>query len=163
MAQALVGLGSNIEPRRDYLKLALESLDQGPCSLLMKSGLYETEPMDVKDQAPFLNMAVRLATDLKPQALLEFLQSIEAKAHKKVLVRRGPRTLDLDLWAYGQEVVESPSLSLPHPKIAERPFVLVPLREIAPEWQHPLNGLNAQQMLDLIPKPWPEIMGLGVL
>ena len=132
--KALVGLGSNIEPSLDYLRLGLGGLAEGPCRLLSQSSLYETEPMDVKDQAPFLNMAALIETSLDPLALLEAMQAIEARAHKQVLIRRGPRTLDLDLWYYEDLVQEAEALTLPHPKIEERPFVLIPMAEIAPDW-----------------------------
>src|SRR6185503_1172513 len=99
MAQALIGLGSNIEPRRDYLKLAMARLNQAPLSLIKVSQVYETEAMDLTDQAPFLNMAAWVVADLDAMALLRRLQAIEAEAGKNVVIRRGPRTLDLDLWS----------------------------------------------------------------
>jgi 2-amino-4-hydroxy-6-hydroxymethyldihydropteridine diphosphokinase len=163
MAQALIGLGSNIEPRRGYLKLAVAELGRPPMRLLALSPLYETEPMDVTDQASFLNMAAMVETDLGPQALLGRLQQIEALAHKKVELRRGPRTLDLDLWSCGEAVLESDELTLPHPRMSQRPFVLLPLAEIAPEWRHPLTKLNAGEMLRRLPKPWPAVTLLGPL
>jgi 2-amino-4-hydroxy-6-hydroxymethyldihydropteridine diphosphokinase len=163
MARALLGLGSNIEPRRDYLKLALKELRREPLKLVKASSLYETEPMDVKDQAFFLNMGAEIETALEPEALLERLKEIEFLAGKKVERRRGPRTLDLDLWFHDDLVMESDNLTLPHPKMAERPFVLIPMDEIAPDWKHPLNGLTASEMLGRIPKPWPELKRLGAL
>jgi 2-amino-4-hydroxy-6-hydroxymethyldihydropteridine diphosphokinase len=163
MAQALIGLGSNIEPRREYLRLAVEHLQRAPLRLLALSSVYETEAMDVLDQAPFLNMAASIETELEALDLLRHLQSIEQKAHKKVLIRRGPRSLDLDLWSWETAVMESEDLILPHPRMAERPFVLIPLREIAETWRHPLNGLNAAEMLQRLPKPWPAVNLLGSL
>lgn len=161
MTQALLGLGSNIEPRREHLRLALEGL-RG-LGLQKVSSLYETEPMDVLDQAPFLNMGAALETSLEPLELLDALQRIEAQAKKKVTRRRGPRTLDLDLWSHGEGYMESPRLSLPHPRLSLRPFVLIPLEEIAPDWRHPRLGLSAREMLELLPKPWPEVKNLGTL
>jgi 2-amino-4-hydroxy-6-hydroxymethyldihydropteridine diphosphokinase len=163
MARVLIGLGSNIEPRRDYLKLAVAELSQAPCEILVLSPVYETEAMDVKDQASFLNMAALLETNLEPLSLLEHLQAIEVRAHKQVLIRRGPRTLDLDLWSHGDTIMDTETLVLPHPRIPERPFVLVPLMDVAPQWRHPLNGLTARQMLEALPKPWPVVKLLGNL
>jgi 2-amino-4-hydroxy-6-hydroxymethyldihydropteridine diphosphokinase len=163
VAQALIGLGSNIEPRRDYLRLAVEELGKAPLGLLKLSSLYETEPMDVKEQAPFLNMAALVDSPLRALPLLKHLQGIEALAHKKVEIRRGPRTLDLDLWACGNELSFSEELTLPHPRLPERPFALLPLEEIAPKWRHPRLGLNAREMLERLPKPWPRVELLGPL
>jgi 2-amino-4-hydroxy-6-hydroxymethyldihydropteridine diphosphokinase len=163
MARAWIGLGSNIEPRREYLKMGLAGLAEAPLALLASSQVYETEPMDVLDQANFLNMGAVVETSLQALPLLRRLKEIEAAAGKKVLVRRGPRTLDLDLWDYEGQVMDSPELSLPHPRIAQRPFVLIPLAEVAPQWRHPLNGLSAAEMLQLLPKPWPDVHSLGPL
>lgn len=163
MARALIGLGSNMEPRRDYLKLAIAELSKAPCELLAQSSLYETAPMDVKEQETFLNMAVMIETNLEPLSLLEHLQAIEARAHKQVLVRRGPRTLDLDLWYCDAVCMDSEELILPHPKIEERPFALIPMAEIAPNWRHPRSGRTACQMLEVLPKPWPAVKSLGNL
>jgi 2-amino-4-hydroxy-6-hydroxymethyldihydropteridine diphosphokinase len=147
MARAWIGLGANIEPRREHLRIGVRGLSQGPLSLIALSEVYETQPMDVLDQPKFLNMGA----------------VVEAEAGKKVVIRRGPRTLDLDLWAYDAEVLDSDELTLPHPRIAERPFVLIPLLEIDPQWRHPVNGLGARAMLERLPKPWPEVRLLGKL
>ncbi len=163
MAEALLGLGSNLEPRRGYLALALRELSQPPLKMLALSSVYETEPMDVTDQPAFLNMAAKVSTDLGPLELLRHLKGIEDKAGKKVIIRRGPRTLDLDLWSYNETVMDSEELQLPHPRMAQRPFVLLPLNEIAPDWRHPLSGLNAAAMLEALPKPWPAVVSLGTL
>lgn len=163
MARALVGLGSNIEPRRDFLRLAVAELGKAPLKLLALSKLYESAAMDVSDQADFLNMAALVECSLEPLGLLRRLQEIEAQAGKKVLIRRGPRTLDLDLWFYDGLELDSAELTLPHPRVAERPFVLLPLDEIAPQWRHPLSALNASEMLEKLPKPWPSVKLLGPL
>ena len=162
MVRAYMSLGSNIEPRREHLSAALRALGQG-LGLAAVSHLYETEPVDVLDQAWFLNLAVALDTDLQPLALLKAMQAIEAQAGKKVLFRRGPRTLDLDLLLYGDSVLQTESLTLPHPKMLEREFVLRPLCDIAPEARHPLAGASAAQLLERLPKGGPVVRDLGTL
>ncbi len=152
MATAYVGLGSNIEPRREHLALALKRLKSPPFGLKRQSSLYESEPMDVADQAWFLNMVVQLETELEPVALLKALQEIEEEAGKKIVVRRGPRTLDLDLLLWGQAIVETKDLILPHERLAQREFVLRPLVEIAPEARHPMLERSAAEMLSALPK-----------
>ena len=152
MATAYVGLGSNIEPRREHLALALKRLNAAPFGLTKQSSLYESEPMDVADQAWFLNMVVQLETELEPVALLKALQGIEEEAGKKVVVRRGPRTLDLDLLLWGQAIVETKDLILPHERMAQREFVLRPLAEIAPEARHPMLERSAAEMLKALTK-----------
>ena len=161
MATAYVGLGSNIEPRRAHLALALERLAARPFGLKAQSSLYESEPLDVPDQPWFLNMVVELQTELEPVALLRALQGIEAEAGKQITLRRGPRTLDLDLLLWGQAIVETQELVLPHERLAQREFVLRPLAEIAPQARHPLLERSAAEMLKILPKGGGQVKLLG--
>jgi 2-amino-4-hydroxy-6-hydroxymethyldihydropteridine diphosphokinase len=161
MAAAYVSIGSNLEPRLAHLMLAARELAGPGVALKGMSGVYETEPVGVTDQPAFLNTLAALETDLSPEELLHRLQAIEAKAGKKVAYRWGPRTLDLDLVLQGSEVRDSPELTLPHPRMHQRAFVLIPLCEIAPEARHPLLGKTALEMLAELPKPQPKVQKVG--
>jgi 2-amino-4-hydroxy-6-hydroxymethyldihydropteridine diphosphokinase len=147
---AWVALGSNLGDRAGRLGEGLAGLARllRPESL-GASHLYETQPWGVEDQPPFLNAVVRFETALDPVALLDALKGIERAAGRPEADPRrwGPRTLDLDLLDLGGAVLEADALTLPHPRIAERAFVLVPLCEIAPHWTHPVTGRTAVEML----------------
>lgn len=112
-----------------------------------KSSLYETEPMYYESQAWFLNCVVAVETSLRPRELLDRLQAIEARLGRRRMSRYGPRVVDLDILFYGGEVVSEAGLEIPHPKLAERQFVLAPLNEIAPDLIHPASGERVSEML----------------
>jgi 2-amino-4-hydroxy-6-hydroxymethyldihydropteridine diphosphokinase len=121
----------------------------GLCTNLRFSSLYETRPLYVTDQPLFLNAAVEGRTSLTPDALLDGLQSIEkALGRDRSKERRmGPRTLDLDVLLFGREVIESPRLTIPHPRLAERAFALIPLLELAPDLRDPRTRLPFAEAL----------------
>jgi 2-amino-4-hydroxy-6-hydroxymethyldihydropteridine diphosphokinase len=146
MATAYVGLGSNLGDRVATLREAVRRL-AGLGRLAAVSSLYETAPVGYLEQPLFLNAAVALETELTPVALLHELLQIERDLGRVRTFRNAPRTLDLDLLLMDGMVLESADLTLPHPRLSERAFVLVPLAEIAPEAWHPGLAVSAAEML----------------
>jgi 2-amino-4-hydroxy-6-hydroxymethyldihydropteridine diphosphokinase len=147
VTRAYVGLGANLGDREASLRAALERLGQTPgIEVLAVSSFRETEPVDYLDQPRFLNGAVALETELPPRALLEALLAVERSLGRtRAGPRFGPRTIDLDLLAYGEEAVEEPGLQVPHPRLGERAFALEPLVELEPALVLP--GLGALETL----------------
>ncbi len=134
-----LALGSNLGDSRAILRQALCSLAQTPgVTLRCVSSWYETVPIGGPPQPDIINGCALLQTSLEPLAYLRLLQSLEQQAGRVRSVPWGPRTLDLDLLWFGARVLNTPELTLPHPRLHERAFVLVPLAEIAPDWIHPV-------------------------
>jgi 2-amino-4-hydroxy-6-hydroxymethyldihydropteridine diphosphokinase len=145
-----VALGSNLGDREAHLQGALAAL------ALLLDGLHAstplvTEPVGVGPQPDFLNMAAVGHAALPPRALLEALLEIEARAGRSRPHPGAPRTLDLDLILYGEEVIEAPGLCVPHPRFRERGFVLTPLAEIAGDWRDPVTGLRVAELRARLP------------
>lgn len=139
-ARAFLGLGSNLGERRSYLQQAVDSIPD----LVAVSSLYETDPIGGPDQGAYLNVVAQLSTSRSPRDLLELCRELEAAAERVRIERWGPRTLDVDvLWVDGA-TVDEPDLVVPHPRMFDRAFVMVPLRELAPDlaegWEDPDEG-----------------------
>lgn len=134
MKTAYLALGTNIEPREEHLTSALEILQEDNRIFISQhSSIYETAPVGYTDQADFLNMVIEVETSLSPIDLLDFCQNIERQLGRKKVIRFGPRTIDLDILVYNQENRKTDVLTIPHPRMHERAFVLIPLHEIAPD------------------------------
>ena len=132
-----LSLGSNLDDRENNLRTAIAALADAKVHVTRVSSFYETEPVDLREQPWFLNCAVQAKTELPPLDLLRTLRGIESTMGSKKLVPKGPRLIDLDILLYGDETVETPELQVPHPRMLQRKFVLVPLAEIAPTLKHP--------------------------
>ena len=138
-------MGANLGDRHGHLIAAIDRL-RAHARVVDLSALYETEPWGVIDQPRFLNAACAIETDLPPEDLLALLKSIETELGRTPSVRYGPRPIDLDLLLYGDVALDSPALSVPHPRMASRAFVLIPLAEIAPEVIHPIMHLSIRAL-----------------
>jgi 2-amino-4-hydroxy-6-hydroxymethyldihydropteridine diphosphokinase len=142
-----LSIGSNIGNRHGYLQLAVNELKTVASSICCSS-LYETEPVGNTGQDYFYNAAVRLCTDLCPNDMMKFILEIEQRAGRQRTIRFGPRTLDIDIIFYDQQIIHEAALFIPHPEYVHRRFVLTPLAEIAPEWICPVHKKTLLAMLN---------------
>jgi 2-amino-4-hydroxy-6-hydroxymethyldihydropteridine diphosphokinase len=147
-----LSLGSNVGDREANLRAAIQRL-----AVLRVSPTYETEPLDYTDQAWFLNLVVEIETELSPHELLAKTSGIEHELGRVRDIPNGPRTIDIDILLYGDEVIEETDLQIPHPRMAERRFVLAPLADLAPDLRHPVTHRTVREMLASAP---PETVRL---
>jgi 2-amino-4-hydroxy-6-hydroxymethyldihydropteridine diphosphokinase len=143
-----LALGSNMDDRLANLKQALASL-RPQMEVKKKSHIYETPPWGYADQSKFLNQVLMAKTYLEPEPLLRHLKRLEVALGRKASFRNGPRLIDIDILFYDDLVLETPDLILPHPRLHERGFVLLPMMDIAPDLVHPVNKKSIREMMVL--------------
>ena len=143
---AYLGLGSNLGDRHANLAAAVAGLASADVRVLRTSRVYETEPMYLADQPRFLNQVIEIETGLFPRQLLARAAKVERALGRERVKLNGPRTIDIDILLFGNAVVNAPQLKIPHPRMAERRFVLAPLAELAPDLRHPLTRRTIREM-----------------
>jgi 2-amino-4-hydroxy-6-hydroxymethyldihydropteridine diphosphokinase len=148
-----LGLGANVGDREEQLRQAVRFLVHRGVLVTRTASLYLTEPRDFLDQPWFLNTVAEANTTLEPRALLDTCLNIERDAGRVRTILKGPRSLDIDILFYGAEVIDTSELAVPHPRYAERRFVLVPLVELHPDFEDPVRKLPMKRLLEVCPDP----------
>ncbi len=149
LSKAYLGLGSNLGDRQDNL---IQALQQMKSRVMVEevSSFYETEPVGYLDQPRFINAVCLVSTELSPQELFHFLKRVERRMGRQPAFRNAPRPIDVDILFYNGLILESPDLTIPHPRLAQRAFVLVPLVEIAPALVHPVLKATVAELLQKV-------------
>jgi 2-amino-4-hydroxy-6-hydroxymethyldihydropteridine diphosphokinase len=151
-----LSLGSNIGDRVANLQQATERL-QKLGTIVAASSLYETDPVEVEQQPMFLNCALAMETELTPRRFLSRILALERSMGRRRTQVKGPRTIDIDIVFFGSAVVDTPALTIPHPAMHQRRFVLEPLAEIAPDARHPVLKHSMRELLDALPQGSEEV------
>ena len=136
--EIVLHLGSNLGDRHDQLQSALTLIKKFIGTISDVSSIYETAAWGHVPQAAFLNMAIKATTSLEPHKLIKYTQAIETLLGKDIQERWGPRSIDIDILFYGDTIIDTEHLQIPHPRLQDRNFVLVPLLDITPDWEHPI-------------------------
>ncbi|MFD2923478.1 2-amino-4-hydroxy-6-hydroxymethyldihydropteridine diphosphokinase [Halobacillus naozhouensis] len=153
MTKAYIALGSNISPREQYLTEAIAMIGEHEgITLAKQSKIYKTAPVGYTDQNDFLNMVLEVDTLLQPLQLLDYCQTIEQNLGRRRIIRWGPRTIDLDILLYNDENMKAERLTIPHPHMHERAFVIVPLAEVNPDVNLPTLRKTAKEVLRQLPE-----------
>jgi 2-amino-4-hydroxy-6-hydroxymethyldihydropteridine diphosphokinase len=155
MARVALGLGSNLGDKKAYLERALEMLS-AVCQVRAVSTFHETEPVGYKEQGRFLNAAAVVETELEPRAFLQAAHAVERELGRERRIVNGPRTIDIDILLWEEQVIEEEGLRVPHPRMQERLFVLEPLGEVAAGWRHPRLGLTVGELFVLRSRQGPD-------
>jgi 2-amino-4-hydroxy-6-hydroxymethyldihydropteridine diphosphokinase len=150
-----LGLGSNVGEREEMLQAAIDLLQSRELHIRRVSSVYETEPQGRRNQRWFLNVVAEAQTDLFPRQLLGRIAKIEQQLGRRRMLANGPRTIDIDILFYGRFVIDTAELKIPHPRFAERRFVLAPMAELAPELRDPVSRRTMRELL-------PATSGQGV-
>lgn len=147
MKTVYLGLGSNVGERERMLQSAVDEMQAPDLRITRLSPVYETEPRDFNDQRWFLNLVAEAQTSLFPMQLLARIAKMERALGRKRVIPNGPRTIDIDILFYGDSVVQTAALTIPHPRYAERRFVLAPLADLVPDLRDPVSGRTMRELL----------------
>lgn len=147
MKLVYLGLGSNLGNREGTLQSALQTLEGADLQFVRASGLYETEPIGLREQPWFMNLVAEFRTNLFPRQLLHRIQRVELALGRRRMLLNGPRTIDIDILLYGNSVVKMEALDIPHPRFRDRRFVLEPLAELNAGLRDPVSGLTVAELL----------------
>ena len=150
--EAWLGLGSNLGDRAENLRRAVELLEERLAAQVVVSSVYETMPWGYADQPWFLNLACRVDAGMEPHELLAAAQDVERLLGRAPTFRYGPRVIDVDVLLYGNCIIDTDDLRVPHPRLSERAFALAPLAELAPSLRHPELGASMRELLERLPR-----------